>query len=153
SASRGVIRANDAAEFAAAFRRIGALLDRPEIGVMREEQNRYIQVESFIAGREYALEGLLSDGRLRTLAMFEKPDPLDGPFFEETIYVTPARIEPSALIAATEEAIRALGLSRGPIHAELRYDGRRVLVLEIAARPIGGLCAKALRFDGGMTLE
>ena len=139
SASRGVIRANDPDEFAAAFRRIEALLARPEIRAMREEQNHYIQVESFIAGREYAVEGVLTDGRLRTLAVFEKPDPLDGPFFEETIYITPPRIEPSALIAATEGAIRALGLTRGPIHAELRYDGQQAFVLEVAARPIGGL--------------
>jgi biotin carboxylase len=153
SASRGVIRANDPAEFVAAFRRIEALLARPEIRVMREEQNRYIQVESFIEGKEYAVEGLLSDGRLRTLAVFEKPDPLDGPFFEETIYVTPPRVARSILIAATERAIRALGLTRGPVHAELRYDGQQAVVLEVAARCIGGLCAKALRFEGGMSLE
>ena len=153
SASRGVIRANNPAEFAAAFRRIEALLARPEIRMMRDEQNRYIQVESFIEGREYAIEGVLTRGSLKTLAVFEKPDPLDGPFFEETIYITPPRAEPSALIAATEKAIRALGLTHGPIHAELRYDGRTAWVLEVAARPIGGLCAKALRFDGGMPLE
>jgi biotin carboxylase len=153
SASRGVIRANDQAEFAAAFRRIEALLSRPEIRAMRDEQNRYIQVESFIVGREYAIEGVLTAGRLKTLAVFEKPDPLDGPFFEETIYITPARVEPSALIAATEKAIAALGLTCGPVHAELRYDGRTAWVLEVAARPIGGLCAAALRFTEGMSLE
>jgi biotin carboxylase len=153
SASRGVIRADNPAEFAAAFRRIEALLARPEIRVMRDEQDRFIQVESFIEGREYAIEGVLTAGRLKTLAVFEKPDPLDGPFFEETLYITPPRIEPSALIAAAKKAIRALGLTHGPIHAELRYDGRTAWVLEVAARPIGGLCAKALRFDGGMALE
>jgi biotin carboxylase len=153
SASRGVIRADNPAEFAAAFRRIEALLARPEIRVMRDEQNSYIQVESFIEGREYAIEGLLTAGSLKILAAFEKPDPLDGPFFEETLYITPPRAEPSALIAATEKAVRALGLTQGPIHAELRYDGRTAWVLEVAARPIGGLCAKALRFDGGMALE
>jgi len=153
SASRGVIRANNPAEFVAAFRRIEALLARPEILMMREEQNHYIQVESFIEGKEYALEGVLTDGRLRTLAVFEKPDPLDGPFFEETIYITPPQAPQSALVAATEKAIRALGLTRGPVHAELRCDGREAWVLEVAARPIGGLCAKALRFRGGMTLE
>jgi biotin carboxylase len=153
SASRGVIRANNPAEFAAAFRRIEALLARPEIRVMRDEQNRYIQVESFIAGREYAIEGVLTAGRLKTLAVFEKPDPLDGPFFEETIYITPARTEPTPLIAAAEKAIAALGLTRGPIHAELRYDGRTAWVLEVAARPIGGLCAAALRFTEGISLE
>jgi biotin carboxylase len=153
SASRGVIRANNPAEFVAAFRRIEALLARPEIRVMRDEQNRFIQVESFIEGREYAIEGVLTAGSLKILAVFEKPDPLDGPFFEETLYITPPRTEPSALVAATERAIRALGLTHGPIHAELRYDGQTAWVLEVAARPIGGLCASSLRFDGGMPLE
>jgi biotin carboxylase len=153
SASRGVIRADHSAAFAAAFHRIEALLARPEIRAMRDEQNRYLQVESFIEGREFAIEGVLTGGRLKTLAVFEKPDPLDGPFFEETIYLTPPRIDPSELIVATERAIRALGLSHGPIHAELRYDGRTAWVLEVAARPIGGLCAKTLRFTGGMPLE
>jgi len=157
SASRGVIRANNPVDFVAAFHRIGALLARPEIQVLREEQNRYIQVESFIAGKEYALEGVLIEGRLRTLAVFEKPDPLNGPFFEETIYVTPPGAPQRALIPSIEKAVRdticALGLTHGPIHAELRHDGREPWVLEVAARPIGGLCAKALRFDGGMPLE
>ena len=152
SASRGVIRADNPAEFRAAFQRIGALLARPEIQVLREEQNQYIQVESFIGGQEYALEGVLTAGRLKTLAVFEKPDPLNGPFFEETIYLTPSAIQP-AIQQATEKAIRAVGLTHGPIHAEARYDGRDVWVLEVAARPIGGLCAKVLRFDGGMPLE
>jgi biotin carboxylase len=152
SASRGVIRADNPAEFRAAFQRIGALLARPEIQVLREEQNQYIQVESFIGGQEYALEGVLTAGRLKTLAVFEKPDPLNGPFFEETIYLTPSAIQP-AIQQATEKAIRAVGLTHGPIHAEARYDGREVWVLEVAARPIGGLCAKVLRFDGGMPLE
>ena len=152
SASRGVIRADNPAEFRAAFQRIGALLARPEIQVLREEQNQYIQVESFIGGQEYALEGVLTAGRLKTLAVFEKPDPLNGPFFEETIYLTPSAIQP-VIQQATEKAIRAVGLTHGPIHAEARYDGRDVWVLEVAARPIGGLCAKVLRFDGGMPLE
>ena len=153
SASRGVIRADNPAEFVAAFHRIKALLDRPEIQVLRDEHNRYIQVESFIAGREYAVEGVLTAGRLNVLAVFEKPDPLDGPFFEETIYLTPPRAPQPAVVPAVEKAIRALGLTHGPIHAEVRVDGREAWVLEVAARPIGGLCAKALRFDGGMPLE
>jgi len=153
SASRGVIRADDPAGFVAAFHRIEALLARPEILMQREAHNRYIQVESFIAGQEYAIEGVLTAGRLQTLAVFEKPDPLDGPFFEETIYLTPPRVPHANLVPAIEKAIRALGLADGPIHAELRDDGRQVWVLEVAARPIGGLCAKALRFTGGMPLE
>ncbi len=153
SASRGVIRADSPAEFRAAFRRIEALLARPEIQMQREEHNRHIQVESFIAGQEYALEGVLTAGRLKTLAVFEKPDPLDGPFFEETIYLTPPRAADPTLVPAIEKAIAALGLTDGPIHAEARADGSQVWVVEVAARPIGGLCAKALRFTGGMPLE
>ena len=147
SASRGVIRADNDAEFRAAFLRIRALLDDPEIRRMHEEQDRFIQVESFIEGREFALEGIVTNGELRTLALFDKPDPLNGPFFEETIYVTPSREAPtvqSAIEKTTRCAIRALGLTHGPIHAEMRVNDRGVWMLEVAARPIGGLCAKAL---------
>jgi formate-dependent phosphoribosylglycinamide formyltransferase (GAR transformylase) len=147
SASRGVIRANDPGEFIAAFRRIAALLADPDIARLHEDQNRFIQVETFIEGREFALEGILMDGRLRVLALFDKPDPLDGPYFEETIYVTPSR-ENSAthreIAGAAERAVQALGLTRGPVHAEMRVNPRGVWMLEVAARPIGGLCARAL---------
>jgi biotin carboxylase len=156
SASRGVIRANDAAEFVAAFQRIKALLESVDVAILREEQHGFIQVESYIEGREFAIEGLLTDGRLQVLAIFDKPDPLEGPFFEETIYVTPSRAGRDvecALIAATQRAVTALGLTRGPVHAELRYDGTSAWILEIAARPIGGLCARALRLGDGMPLE
>jgi len=156
SASRGVIRANNVAEFETAFIRIRALLGSADIAVMREEQNRYIQVESYMNGREFALEGLVTAGELQVLAIFDKPDPLDGPFFEETIYVTPSResLETQrALVAAARSAIRALGLTHGPIHAELRMQGRAAWMLEVAARPIGGLCARTLRFDDGVPLE
>jgi biotin carboxylase len=147
SASRGVIRADDLAEFLAAFKRIKKLLADPHIARLHEDQDRFLQVESFIEGREFALEGILTDGQLRVLAIFDKPDPLDGPFFEETIYITPSREDSStqsALIQATEAAIRALGLSHGPIHAEMRVNSRGVWMLEVAARPIGGLCARVL---------
>ena len=147
SASRGVIRADNPAEFVAAFHRIHTLLTRPEIRQMRDDENRFIQIENFVPGKEYAVEGVLTAGRLKTLAVFEKPDPLDGPFFEETIYLTPPRTSVST--AVVESAIRALGLTHGPIHAELRGAH----ILEVAARPIGGLCAKSLRFDAGMPLE
>ena len=156
AASRGVIRANNPAEFVAAFERIRRLLGSADIAILREEQNRYIQVESFIEGREFALEGLVTRGELQVLAVFDKPDPLDGPFFEETIYVTPSRESVESqqkLIAAIRIAVRALGLTQGPIHAEVRWNRQGAWVLEVAARPIGGLCARALRFGGGMTLE
>lgn len=156
SGSRGVIRANNAKEFLAAFARIRALLESTDIAALREEQNRYIQVESFIEGREFALEGIVTRGQLRVLAIFDKPDPLDGPFFEETIYVTPSRESEAAqrmMIEVTSGAVRALGLTHGPIHAEVRVNRHGVWVLEVAARPIGGLCARTLRFNGDMPLE
>ena len=154
SASRGVIRANNHAEFLAAFVRIRALLQRPEILQHRQEMDRFIQVEEFIPGREYALEGLMTAGRLQMLAIFDKPDPLDGPFFEESIYVTPSRApDQAAMIAAVDRAIAALGLTHGPIHAEVRVNDRGVWMLEVAPRPIGGLCARALKFESGAGLE
>lgn len=147
SASRGVIRANNRGEFAAAFRRIAALLAEPDIARLHDDQNRFIQVEKFIEGREFALEGILLDARLRVLALFDKPDPLDGPYFEETIYVTPSRESEETqrdIVRTTEQAIQALGLTRGPVHAEMRVNQRGVWMLEVAARPIGGLCARVL---------
>ena len=156
SASRGVIRANDTSEFLAAFERIRRILEQPEIRRLNEELNRAIQIEEYIEGREFAIEGLMTQGELEVLAIFDKPDPLEGPFFEETIYVTPSRESQTvqrALIETTASAVRALGLWHGPVHAELRLNASGVYMLEIAARPIGGLCARALRFEGGLTLE
>jgi carbamoylphosphate synthase large subunit len=146
SASRGVIRADDSASFAAAFERIRRILDAAD---------RSIQIEQYIPGREFALEGIMTRGTLRTLALFDKPDPLEGPCFEETIYTTPSRESEAiqnAIGATCEQAIRALGLYQGPIHAEMRVNYEGVFMLEIAARPIGGLCARALRFRD-LTLE
>jgi formate-dependent phosphoribosylglycinamide formyltransferase (GAR transformylase) len=147
SASRGVIRANDPREFVAAFRRIEALLRDPDILRRHDEQDRFLQVESFIEGREFALEGILTSGRLRVLAIFDKPDPLNGPYFEETIYVTPSR-QPAEtqrdIVRTTELALKALGLTQGPVHAEMRVNRHGVWMLEVAARPIGGLCARVL---------
>jgi hypothetical protein len=147
SASRGVIRANNPAEFVAAFRRIEALLGNPDILRLNEQHNQFIQVEDFIPGREFALEGILTGGHLRVLAIFDKPDPLDGPYFEETIYLTPSREKAETqceIVRATESAVRALGLTHGPIHAEMRVNRQGVWMLEVAARPIGGLCARVL---------
>ncbi len=156
SASRGVIRASNPAEFIAAFARIRKLLAEPDIVRQLDEADRFIQVEAFIPGREFSIEGILTNGDLRLLAVFDKPDPLDGPFFEETIYVTPSR-EDAATQAAIVEAVRrgcaALGLSHGPIHAEVRVNENGVWPLEIAPRPIGGLCSQSLRFAKEITLE
>jgi biotin carboxylase len=145
--SRGVIRANDAREFVTAFRRIAKICERGE---------RDVQVESYIPGREFAVEGLITGGKLQPIAIFDKPDPLEGPYFEETIYVTPSRetaAVQAALIETTVQAAAALGLRHGPVHAELRYNDAGAWILEVHARPIGGLCARAIRMADGIPLE
>jgi len=155
SGSRGVIRANNAAEFTNAFYRILKLLSQPDIISKRKDVN-HILVESYIPGKEVALEGVLIKGRLEVLALFDKPDPLKGPFFEETIYVTPSRLNPSQqrLIAkTTAQATQSLGLTDGPIHAELRLNETGAWPIEVGARTIGGLCARTLRFGAGISLE
>ena len=158
SGSRGVIRAGTPDELVAAFTRVRALLARPDVRAMRLGIEGTILVEGFMPGREYAVEGLLTHGTLRSLAIFDKPDPLDGPFFEETVYVTPA-VLPAAtertIVGEVSRACSALGLTHGPVHAECRLTPNGVFVLEVAARPIGGLCAQVLRFgpDGDVTLE
>ena len=148
SASRGVIRADGEAAFIAACGRIAAILNN--------QRGQEILVEAFIPGLEVALEGLLSGGELQTLALFDKPDPLDGPTFEETIYVTPSRLPAErqrAIAAMTAQAAAALGLRHGPVHAELRLNARGVWPIEIAARSIGGLCARSLSFASAISLE
>jgi biotin carboxylase len=148
SASRGVIRADTPDEARAAGERVRAIL---------EDADADLLVERFVPGDEVAVEALLYGGRLEVLAVFDKPDPLDGPYFEETIYVTPSRLPPATLAAveeATARAAAALGLVEGPLHAEMRVgpDGS-VTVLELAARSIGGLCSRSLRFGLGVSLE
>ena len=155
SASRGVIRANNVDQFIAACRRIAALLARDDVEVSGDAA-QFLLAEEYVPGLEVALEGLLVDGTLHTLALFDKPDPLEGPFFEETIYVTPSRLPAgvqSAVERVTAAACAALGLGEGPVHAELRVNDDGPWVLEVAARSIGGLCSRTLRFGTGMTLE
>jgi biotin carboxylase len=156
AASRGVIRADDPASFRQAWDRIAAILERPDVVAKGGDAANEILVEEFVPGPEVALEGLLSNGRLRVLAVFDKPDPLDGPFFEETIYVTPSRRDAAlvdAVASTAERACRALGLRHGPIHAEIRLGAAGPSVIEIAARSIGGLCSRTLSFGTGMSLE
>jgi len=155
SASRGVIRANNPEEFVAAHTRLKRILAAPEFAGCGEWAEQFL-VEDFVPGPEVALEGLLVSGRLHVLALFDKPDPLDGPFFEETIYVTPSRLPDAAqaaIAACAQEATRALGLVHGPIHAELRWNDHDAWLIELAARPIGGRCSAALRFGADVTLE
>jgi biotin carboxylase len=156
SASQGVVRANSREEFVAAATRIRRLLDSPEIRSTREPNLDQILVEGYIPGREVAVEGLLTDGVLRILAIFDKPDPLEGPYFEETIYVTPSRLADSQqreIERCATDAVRALGLFQGPVHAEFRVNDDGVRPLEVAPRPIGGLCARALRFAPDATSQ
>jgi len=151
SGSRGVIRANGVAEARAAVLRVRGIL-----GAADEPADALLLVESYLPGVEVAIEGLLRGGRLQVLAVFDKPDPLKGPYFEETLYVTPSRLPPGVLTeveALTGRAADALGLREGPVHAELRVDGDHASVLELAARSIGGLCSRALRFGAGVSLE
>jgi len=152
--SRGVMRADDVDEFVAVADRLGRLLHSIE---PTPDPKRFL-VEDFIPGFEVALEGLLNHGQLKVLALFDKPDPLDGPFFEETIYVTPSRLpaEVQAAIAkCASDAARALGLCEGPMHAELRVNDQGPWLVEVAGRSIGGLCSEILRFahSAEVTLE
>jgi biotin carboxylase len=144
SGSRGVIRCDTPAELDAARDRIGAFWSGP------------LLVEEYVPGAEVAVEALLHHDRCEVLALFDKPDPLVGPYFEETIYVTPSRLPAAtraACAAATERAARAIGLTEGPVHAELRIGTDRLWAIEVAARSIGGLCARTLRFGAGISLE
>jgi biotin carboxylase len=151
SGSRGVIRADDREAAVVAAKRVRAIL--ADAG---EDPDAPLLVERYIPGDEVAVEGLLRGGTLEPLAVFDKPDPLEGPYFEETIYVTPSRLPREtrdAIVRMTADAAAALELVEGPIHAELRTDGGRAWVLELAARSIGGLCSRSLRFGVGVTLE
>ncbi|GCF10801.1 ATP-grasp domain-containing protein [Dictyobacter arantiisoli] len=152
SGSRGVIRANDPAEFIVAFERLKRLL----LADGASEHETSVLVEDFIPGFEVALEGLLTAGKLQVLTLFDKPDPLDGPFFEETIYVTPSRLSATlqqAIADCVSRAALSLGLRTGPVHAELRVNEQGPWMLEIAGRSIGGLCSTVLEFGSGMCLE
>lgn len=155
SASRGVIRADDPTQFETAFREVREIISASDFPP-NDPAGHQILVEDFIPGPEFALEGLLIDGRLTVLALFDKPDPLDGPYFEETLYVTPSRLpepEQAAIADSVARAAAALGLREGPIHAEARLNGRGPWVIEVAPRSIGGLCSRSLRFDLDLSLE
>jgi biotin carboxylase len=146
SGSRGVIRADDPDALDAALERVRAIAG----------DGGGVLVESYVPGAEVAVEGLLVDGELHVLAIFDKPDPLEGPYFEETIYVTPSRHERTtqdAIARTVADACAAIGLVEGPIHAELRLPDDGPVLLEVAARSIGGLCSRTLRFGAGISLE
>lgn len=156
SGSQGVIRADSPGELTVAVRRIRAILAGHGSHAASDPEFHALLVEDYLPGREVAVEALVTRGQLDVLAIFDKPDELAGPFFEETLYVTPSRLSASALaeiLRVTELGARALGLSHGPIHAELRFDGARASVVEIAARSIGGLCSRTLQAAVGSLEE
>ena len=155
AASRGVIRADDESAFIAAFRRIATIIAEPDAATPGEAAD-HILVESYIPGTEVALEGLMDGGRLHVLALFDKPDALVGPYFEETIYVTPSRLDARKqreIGAAVEDAVAAVGLRDGPLHADIRINDEGVWMIEVDARSIGGQCARSLQFGAGIRLE
>ncbi len=152
SGSRGVIRADDSQALVRAVNWVRAIQSRAD----RDAQELGLIIEDFIPGREHALEGTLQQGELTTLALFDKPDPLDGPYFEETIYVTPSRLPEALQDRIHQEVARACrlaGLVTGPVHAEVRINDQGVWILEVAARSIGGLCGRVLTHSLGMSLE
>jgi biotin carboxylase len=142
------MRVDTEADFVPAFMRLRNLLQAIDVRSERDGAHDHVLVESFVPGREFAIEGVLTRGVLQVFAIFDKPDPLDGPFFEETIYVAPSRAGAEtqrSIVREIDRAARALGLRHGPIHAECRVNDEGVYVLEIAPRPIGGLCSRAVR--------
>ncbi|HEY5648689.1 MAG TPA: ATP-grasp domain-containing protein, partial [Nitrospiria bacterium] len=154
SASRGVIRADTPAEFKAAFNTIQTLVRKTPDRIIPEQDG--ILVEEFIPGDEVAIEGIIIRGKVYIIAIFDKPDPLDGPYFPETIYVTPSRLAPGTQETVTrcvKDALAALGIRKGPFHAELRLSSQGPRVLEIAARSIGGHCSRMFRFGTVSSLE
>jgi biotin carboxylase len=156
SGSQGVLRVNGPAEFVAGFQRVRHLLRQPNLRRLGGALADSLWCEAYIPGEEIAVEGLLTGGKLQVLAIFDKPDPLEGPTFEETIYVTPSRQPVSdqvRAVQAVEGALQALGLRHGPVHAELRLNSDGAWLIDLAPRSIGGLCARSLRFEGGESLE
>ena len=156
SASRGVIRADTPEEFRGAWARVLKILEQKDASRRSGWARSEILIEAYLPGREVAVEGIVVEGELRTLAILDKPDPMEGPFFEETILVTPSRLPDEAqgeIVSSVRRAVAVIGLNDGPIHAELRVDEGRITLLEIAPRSIGGRCSTILRFEPEATLE
>ncbi len=152
--SRGVIRADNAEQLKTAVARAARLVRRVE-GTLPDSALSLL-VERYIPGVEIALEGILAHGRLQILALFDKPDPLEGPFFEESIYVTPSRLPDDLqkqIAEQTAAAAARIGLITGPVHAELRLNEEGPWILEVAGRSIGGLCSQILQFGTDASLE
>ena len=153
SGSRGVIRADDSAEFVRAAETIRQILQK-ESG--NEYEKNHFLIESFLPGIEIAFDGFVKQGRMIALAMFDKPEPMDGPYFEESYYITPSQLPEStqqSIIQEIEHCCRAYGLNHGPIHAEVRITEQGPVLIEMASRTIGGQCAQTIEYVLGAHLE
>ena len=156
SASQGVLRVNNEQEFKEGFQILTDLLSQKKIKKRGGEEANYIMVEEYIPGNEVSIEGIVSQGKLKILAIFDKPEPLEGPTFEETIFVTPTTLSgsmQSSLYETAQQAMETLGIVKGPVHIEVRINSNGNYILECASRSIGGMCSKILEFQGGMSLE
>lgn len=152
SGSRGVIRTDTLNDLNKGIQR--------SLKIISEEtdlfEKTHLLLEQYIPGREFAIEAILSAGQLDVLAIFDKPDPMEGPYFEETYYISPARVSPEEkqlIIETVQSACRAFGLANGPVHAECRLNKQGAWLIELAARTIGGLCSRLLNFGTGYSLE
>ena len=156
SASQGVIRVNSFEEFGKGCEMLSDLLAEEKVKKRGGDQANWILVEEYIPGKEVSIEGIVNDGKLKDLAIFDKPEPPEGPIFPETIFITPTILDEHlqfSLLETAQTALQALGISKGPVHIELRINDHGNYILECAARSIGGLCSKVLEFKGGMSLE
>ena len=156
SASQGVLRVNSFEEFGKGCEMLSDLLAEEKVKKRGGDEANWILVEEYIPGKEVSIEGIVNDGELKDLAIFDKPEPLEGPIFPETIFITPTILDEHLqfpLLETAQTALQALGISKGPVHIELRINDHGNYILECAARSIGGLCSKVLEFKGGMSLE
>jgi biotin carboxylase len=156
SGSRGVMRVNTKKELSEGIKTLNELLSLDELRKRGGKQSDYIMIEEYIPGKEVAIEGIVSEGKLTMLAIFDKPELLEGPTFEETIIVTPSVLTKKiqySLLETLQVVVKALGIVKGPVHAEARINRNGNYILECASRSIGGLCSKVLEFQGGISLE
>ena len=156
SASQGVIRVDNKSDFIEGFKMLKELLARHEISRRNKEQSNWILIEEYIPGKEISIEGLVLNGKLKPLTLFDKPEPLEGPTFPETFFITPSKLENKTqviLFELAQQVIEALGIKHGPVHIEARINVEGIFILECAVRSIGGLCSKILQFSGGISLE